>query len=158
MRKKPIEPLVKRRRFSLDPERAFALFTEEMGSWWPLGSYSVAGEEAAEAVFEGWQGGAIFERTRDGTTHVWGTVLEWEPPFRLAFSWHPGRTPSTAQRVELVFEADGDGCRLTLIHSGWDALGDEAEGTRTGYESGWDFVLTACYAAAALRRYPPPGA
>lgn len=60
---------------------------------------------------------------------------------RVAFSWHPGRTSDTAQRVEVTFEADGEHTRVTLVHTGWETLGDAAAETRDGYGSGWVPVL-----------------
>jgi hypothetical protein len=53
----------------------------------------------------------------------------------------PGRTPATAQVVTVSFHAQGDSTRVTLTHSGWEALGDAAAETREGYTHGWDIVL-----------------
>ena len=33
--------------------------------------------------------------------------------------------PGQATRVEVRFEADGDGSRVTVEHSGWDGLADD---------------------------------
>src|SRR5262245_30868377 len=96
-------------------ERAFHRFTSEIGSWWPLKTHSVGGEQSVHCVFEGRVGGQIYEETRDGTRHVWGTVLEWEPPARAVFTWHPDRTPDVAQNIEIRFTPDGNGTRLELI-------------------------------------------
>jgi uncharacterized protein YndB with AHSA1/START domain len=132
------------------PEAAFRLFTEETHTWWPLASHSVGQEEAEACIFEGREGGRIFERCRDGRTHTWGTVLAWEPPHRVAFTWHPGRGEETAQRVEVRFVPVGDeGTRVELTHRDWEVLGEKAEETRRGYEKGWAFVLGECYTGAA---------
>lgn len=146
------EPIRKRITVPLSPERAFELFTSGIDRWWPLASHSVAGADAATAVFEPQLDGRVYERTSDGSEHEWGTVLAWEPPRRVVFSWHPGRDRPSAQRVEVVFESEGAGAVVSLTHSDWGLLGAEAESTRRGYDTGWDFVLGERYRDAASRR------
>jgi uncharacterized membrane protein len=123
------------------PDRAFARFTAELGSWWPLRSHSGGGARAERCVFEERLGGRIYEELGDGTRHVWGTATVWEPPTRTVFSWHPGREPDTAQSVEVRFVPDGTGTRLELTHSGWERLGSLARTARRGYPLGWSYVL-----------------
>ena len=130
-------------------QNAFRLYTEGLAKWWPLKTHSVAQERVETAVFEARMGGRIFEREADGTEHVWGTVLEWEPPHRFVHTWHPGRGEETAQRVELRFVPDGEGTRIELEHRGWENLGADAAKVFENYESGWDYVLGEYYAAAA---------
>lgn len=125
----------------LDPDEAFLHFTERMASWWPLSDHSVFGERVESCGVEPRVGGVIWESSVDGERNVWGTVSAWDPPRRLAFSWHPGRDASTAQEVEIRFFPDGDGTRVDLEHRGWEALGEEAEATREGYANGWKYVL-----------------
>jgi hypothetical protein len=126
-------------------ERAFARFTAEIGDWWPLRSHSVGGAESVRCVFEGRVGGQIFEELKNGTRHVWGTVMVWEPPARTVFTWHPDRTPDTAQNIEVRFTPDGNGTRLDLIHTGWERLGQDAKKARRAYPLGWTYVLN-CWA------------
>lgn len=123
------------------PERAFTRFTAEIGSWWPLATHSVGGVRTIRCVFEERVGGEIYEETRDGTRHVWGTVLVWEPPARAVFTWHPGRTPDSAQNIEVRFTPVDNGTRLELIHTGWERLGTEARKARRAYPLGWTYVL-----------------
>ena len=94
-----------------------------------------------EAAVEPRLGGRIVETAPDGTEHLWGTVTAWEPPDRLAFTWHPGRTADTRQEVEITFLPDGDGARVSLVHSGWERLGERAADVRRNYEGGWGIVL-----------------
>ena len=56
------------------PEDAFRLFTEGFGEWWPLASSSVGGDDPEYCAVEHWVGGKVFERTRSGEEHAWGTV------------------------------------------------------------------------------------
>ena len=123
------------------PERAFAVFTREVGSWWPLSQYSIGGDKITEVVFEEQVGGRIFERHADGGEGEWGRVLAWDPPNRFAMSWYPGGTPDKATELEVRFAPDGDGTRVDLEHTGWEILGDEAVETRGQYDGGWQGVL-----------------
>lgn len=120
---------------------AFRIFTEEIHAWWPLAQYSINRDEARHCVIEGRKGGQVYEEDTKGRKAIWGTVLEWDPPHCLVFSWHPGRTMETAQEVELRFRETGSGTRLDLEHRGWDLLGDEAIKARGSYDTGWDAVL-----------------
>lgn len=122
-------------------EAAFRRFTDEIATWWPRRTHSVGGEAAENVIFEPRVGGRIYEVMRGGRTAVWGTVLEFEPPRRVAFSWHPGREPETAQTVEVTFAAAGDGTLVELVHTGWEKLGEEALEMRERYDGGWTFVL-----------------
>lgn len=127
---------------------AFRIFTDEIASWWPLGSHSVGGERAAAAVFEAHAGGRVFERTVDGREHEWGRVLVYEPPHRLVFSWHPGRPAHEATEVELTFHERDGRTEVHLEHRGWERLGDRGPSVRDQYDAGWPVVL-APYARAA---------
>ena len=145
-----IAPVVKSVVVGLPPEAAFRLFTADATKWWPLATHSVFGDDAASCHLEGWVGGRFYEVHRDGAQQSeWGRVLEWEPPERVRFSFHPGRAPLTAQEVEVFFAPAAAGTRVTLTHRGWEALGDRSEKTRAGYDAGWEFVL-AHFTGAAL--------
>ena len=84
-------------------EDAFRIFTEQVGAWWPLDSHSVGMESSGTCAIEGWVGGRFYERLNDGKEVPWGEVLQWSPPQHLAFTWHPGRDPESAQIVEVTF-------------------------------------------------------
>ena len=77
--------------------------------------------------------------------YVWGTVLTWEPPSRVAFSWHPGGNAETAQTVEVTFTRRGTSTEVTLAHGGWERLGEEAALARDGYNNGWESVFSGAY-------------
>jgi uncharacterized protein YndB with AHSA1/START domain len=122
-------------------ETAFRIFTEEIHTWWPLRTHAVDTAQAETAVMEGREGGRLFERTASGEEHVWGTVLTWEPPQRVGYSWHPGRGEETAQEVEVTFTPEGDGTRVDLRHWGWEKLGDRFEEIVADHNEGWDHVI-----------------
>lgn len=161
----PIPPLVRTIDVAWPPETAFWRFTQDFGTWWPIRTHSVGGARTRTAVFEGHVGGSIYEEFHDGGRSVWGTVLVWEPPRRVVFTWHPSRPPETAGEVEIRFERsdksstyprfadariaattppdDGPvfGTRVVLTHSRWERFGDRARRMRRGYGLGWRYVL-----------------
>lgn len=137
-----IEPLRKQLKVSLSQEQAFRLFTEGIHKWWPLRTHSVGEEQAESCYFEGWVGGRITEVLKDGSEAEWGKVLIWDPYQVVKFNWYPGRTEDTAQEVTVSFiEIEGSGTLVELVHVGWETLGEDARAARSGYDSGWDFVL-----------------
>lgn len=128
---------------------AFRLFTEGFGDWWPLETQSVRGDEAGRCVMEPWPGGRIFERTHDGNEEDWGTILAWEPPQRLEFTWCPGRPEDRAETVEVEFQVEADGTRLTVIHRGWNRAGEMLCGLRTPE---WKSILEICFSQAVRQQ------
>jgi len=109
-----LEPIVQSVHVDCPIEDAFDLFTDRFGEWWPLAEHSVSGEDAAGGEIEPWSGGRVFERTRSGQERYWGTVVEWDPPSRLEFTWARGR-------VAVEFSVEADGTRVTVTHTGWES-------------------------------------
>ena len=144
-----LAPLTKRVEVQRTVEEAFDIFTARIGDWWPLAQHSITQDRAAACAVEPREGGELYETDSDGARHPWGRVLTWEPPHRLVFTWHPGRDSDSAQEVEVTFEAAGEGTLVVLEHRDWHKLGDAAEKTRQGYDTGWDFVLGQCFAGDA---------
>jgi len=145
-----LDPVRKSVTVRLPRDRAFELFTARIAEWWPLRTHSIGQEKAQTVVFEGREGGRVYERTGDGAEHQWGTVLAWSPPERFVMTWHPGNSADQAQRVEVRFFPEVGGTRLELSHAGWEALGDRAADYRTNYEGGWQGVLELFVAAAGV--------
>jgi hypothetical protein len=131
-------------------EAAFDRFTTGLGAWWPLDTHSVGRDKTTGVTMEGRVDGQLYETQSDSTRCAWGTVTIWEPPARVAFTWHPGREPDGAQKVEVTFHARPEGgARVELVHRGWERLGDRGAEVREGYVSGWDGVL-ALYVDAEI--------
>jgi uncharacterized protein YndB with AHSA1/START domain len=126
------------------PERAFEVFTREIGSWWPLQKHSIGEDKVTEVVFEEEVGGRIFERHEGGGEGEWGRLLVWEPPARFVMSWYPGKDASQATELEVRFSAEDGGTRVDLEHRGWEIFAEEAQETRDNYDGGWGSVLD-CY-------------
>ena len=141
-----IAPVRKLLTVNCSPEHAFATFTERIGDWWPLPSHSVGGLNAESVRFEPGADGRIVERLSDGSETVWAYMLDWDPPRRLRFSWHPGDDFSRTQvheatEVEVTFTATGQSTEVELVHHGWERLGERALDARGSYDRGWDPVL-----------------
>ncbi|MGD0195519.1 MAG: SRPBCC family protein [Candidatus Dormibacteria bacterium] len=137
--------------------RAFSVFTEGMGSWWPPSHHILEGE-LAEMVFEPRVGGEIYDRATDGSECRWARVLAYEPPYRLVFSWDISMQwqietdHSKTSEVEVTFTAEGPSrTRVDLTHSKLDAHGDGWERYRdmVGNDEGWQIGLDAFAKAVA---------
>ena len=50
------------------PQVAWRVFTEKMGTWWPLANYKIGKANAVDAVIEPRVGGRWYERGDDGST------------------------------------------------------------------------------------------
>jgi uncharacterized protein YndB with AHSA1/START domain len=135
-----IPPVIRAAWVHRSPEDAFAVFSDEIGAWWPLPSHGLFGERSAAVVFRDQK---LVEQSADGSEAVWAEVLEWEPPSRLVMTWHPGQDASDASQVEVVFEPEGDGTRVTIEHRGWEVFGDDGSNRRLGYvgPNAWGYVL-----------------
>lgn len=135
-------------------ERAFSVFVEQMETWWPATHH--IGTTPFEAIFvEPRVGGRWYERNVEGAQCDWGTVLKWDPPHRVAFSWHvgPGHDSpdwemdpdiSKASEVEIRFTAEG--AEMTLVeleHSKLERHGEGWERLRAMFDGpgAWEGIL-----------------
>ncbi len=139
----PIELTVE---LPLPPADAYQAFTARFGDWWPAATHSLSRDDVTTCRMALEPGGAVEERAPDGTWHPWGRVEAFEPGRRLRFSWHPGREPDSAQWVDVAFEPSATGSRVTLVHGGWEALGEIAPILRREYAAGWPQVLGDAFA------------
>jgi hypothetical protein len=130
-----------------DPDRAFVVFTEQIGRWWPVAEHSVHGEGGTVAF----DSNEIVEVSGDGQRVVWGTVTQWQPGQRVAFTWHPSADADHASHVTVSFAATNDQTLVTLVHEGWEVFADPAE-ARAEYDEGWPLVLAgfAAYASYGI--------
>jgi uncharacterized protein YndB with AHSA1/START domain len=133
-------------------ERAFKIFTEDMGTWWDADHHLVDGFERLEVQLH--EGGRIIDHGRDGTTCSWARVLAYEPPSRFVFSWDIAldwqieTDARRASEVEVRFTSDGPSrTRVELEHKHLDRHGDGWESMReaVGSPNGWNL---AAYAAS----------
>jgi len=129
-------------------ERAFSVFTDDIGSWWPP-EHHILEADLAEMVFEPRQGGHVYDRGVDGSECRWARVLVYEPPTRFVISWDIGQQwqietdPDKTSEVEVLFVADGPTrTRVELEHrnlerhgQGWEQMRD-AVGSPEGWAGG----------------------
>jgi uncharacterized protein YndB with AHSA1/START domain len=127
-------------------EEAFRVFTADATSWWPVATHSINGRDVQQVVFEGHEGGEVYELTADGEKGHWATVVAWEPPSRLVLAWNILEREAVPTEVEIRFVAEGEGTRVELEHRGWEAIAEEAATKRENYDTGWGQVL-AVYGA-----------
>jgi uncharacterized protein YndB with AHSA1/START domain len=135
---------------------AWRVFTEKMGTWWPLATHKIGKSAAVDAVIEPRVGGRWYERGDDGSTCDWGQVLLWEPHSRLVLSWDISADwqsdASLKTEVEIRFIAEGnDRTRVELEHRHLDryaARRDEMRGIFDS-EGGWTGLLGSFARAAA---------
>jgi uncharacterized protein YndB with AHSA1/START domain len=129
-------------------ERAFSVFTERIGTWWPPEHHILQGE-LAEMVFEPRAGGHVYDRAVDGSECRWARVLVYEPPFRIVLSWDINLRwqlepdPQRTSEVEVRFVTEGPSrTRVELEHrdldrhgGGWEQMRD-AVGSPEGWQKG----------------------
>jgi uncharacterized protein YndB with AHSA1/START domain len=127
---------------------AFRLFTEGIGSWWPLHrGYSYGAAQAKEVHLEPVVGGRFYERLTNGDEVDVGRVLVCEPPRRIIFTWQGTDWPA-ATEVEVSFVPEEGLTRVDLVHRGWERLGATADEQRRDYMNGWPSVLKEFTTAA----------
>jgi uncharacterized protein YndB with AHSA1/START domain len=138
------------------PEVAWRVFTEKMGTWWPLATYKIGKAKAVDALIEPRVGGRWYELGDDGSTCDWGRVLSWEPHSRLVLSWEISadfqHDPDLKTEVEVRFIAEGKNrTRIELEHRHLDRYGTRRDEVRGIFDSdmGWKALLDAFAARAA---------
>ena len=125
------------------PVVAWRVFTQKIGTWWPLSAYTIGTAKAVDAVIEPRVGGRWYERGEDGSTCDWGSVLTWEPPTRLVLSWDITADwqydPSLKTEVEVRFLAEGEGTRVELEHRRLDRYGPRRDEMRRIFDTEGDW-------------------
>lgn len=111
---------------SVDPLTAFVTFTEDVDTWWARGPKNRFRAPWVGIIrFEPGPHGRLIEVYDDDTNDHCevGRITHWQPGHRLAFSWRlPNFAPDEITHVDIRFEPIEIGTRITLEHSGWEAL------------------------------------
>jgi uncharacterized protein YndB with AHSA1/START domain len=110
-------------RVKASPERAFAVFTQEIGDWWrPSGLFETT-PRPGRLSFEPGPDGRLIETRAGGKVFEIGRVLAWEPPHRLMFAWRQANFPVDLHtEVEVRFEPVGEETRVSVEHRGFDRV------------------------------------
>jgi uncharacterized protein YndB with AHSA1/START domain len=145
-----IDPNSVRKTVSVDAPQdvAWRVFTQKMGTWWPLANYKIGKAKAVDAVIEPQVGGRWYERGDDGSTCDWGRVLLWEPPSRVVLSWDINAEwqpePTLNTEIEVRFIPDGENVtRVELEHRRLDRYGARRDEMRRIFdvEGDWGRLL-----------------
>jgi uncharacterized protein YndB with AHSA1/START domain len=139
----------------VSPERAFELFTSQIGSWWDE-DHHLLQAPLAEMVFEPFAGGHIIDRGTDGSECRWARVLVYEPPRRVCFSWDIDvqwrleTDPARCSEVEITFSEVADSrTRVVLTHRHLDRHGPGWESMRDAVAGGWSLEGFAAFTRSA---------
>jgi uncharacterized protein YndB with AHSA1/START domain len=137
---------------NLAPDRAFHLFTAEIGGWWDADKH-ILRAPLAEMEFQPFVGGQIIDRGIDGSECRWARVLAYDPPHRVVFSWDINvqwqieTDPDRCSEVEITFGALEDGStRVQLTHRHLDRHGPGWETMRDAVAGGWSLDGFAAFA------------
>jgi uncharacterized protein YndB with AHSA1/START domain len=112
-------------RVQASPQRAFDVFTQEIGQWWrPNDLFQLTPRGDGVLSFEPGENGRLITKLANGTVFEIGRITAWAPGERLAFTWRQASfAPDQLTSVEVRFEQVGDQeTRVTVEHRGWDAI------------------------------------
>ena len=136
-------------------DRAFRVFTANMGAWWPK-SHHIGTADLDTLVIEPRAGGRWYQRGVDGSECDVGKVLVWEPPARLVLCWQLTPEwkydPDLITEVEVQFIADGaNATRVELEHRNLERMGPRADAMRRQIDApnGWSGLLELFAQSAA---------
>ena len=130
-------------------ERAFEVFTADIGSWWPPEHHIIG--EVAGMTFEPFVGGNVIDHGVNGTECRWARVLAYEPPARLVISWDLNvrfeieTDAAKTSEIEIRFVEEEPGrTRVTVEHRHLDRHGEGWEQMRAavGAPDGWGLGLS----------------
>ena len=126
------------------PQRVFQALTEkaDLERWF-----------VQKAEVDARPGGAIRFEWRPDAVEI-GTILVFDPPHRLSYTWEAlGPGPTT---ITFALTAENDGTRLHLIHTGIGE-GEDWDNYYTAVDSGWSAHLIDLTTWLENGTCPPPG-
>jgi uncharacterized protein YndB with AHSA1/START domain len=142
-----LEAIRKQITVDVPQERAFEVFTAQMGTWWNP-DHHIGANPYADVVIEPREGGEWYEVDSEGTRCRWGTVLAWEPPSRVLLNWQLNGQwaydPEQLTELELRFTALSASTTLVeLEHRMLEGLGAGAADARARFDdpAGWQGIL-----------------
>ncbi|HEY3144058.1 MAG TPA: VOC family protein [Acidimicrobiales bacterium] len=130
----------------VDPDTAFKVFTEDIGSWYKDTLYSWNDPGRAVGIrIEPGVGGRWIEVWDADTGEGWelGRITAWEPGRRLVLDYHSMKRPEPRTEIEVTFDPIAKGTRVTLEHRGWEQFPPEvASEAIAGSRIGEPYLLT----------------
>jgi hypothetical protein len=134
-----LDPITVEVTVNTDRDAAFMAFVANICDWWPMAPFSMS---QGMLHFEQKLGGLIVETSSAGEKFVWGHVTAWDKPNGLELAWYVGSTADTATQIVVTFAAVEEKLTLvTLVQSGWEALGDNAAEIRQRNNGGWRSIV-----------------
>jgi uncharacterized protein YndB with AHSA1/START domain len=142
-------------------EECFEVFTEDVDAWWRQGPrFRPHPERKGRMGFEPGEGGRLVERYDDGDAFELGRVDVWQPPKRIVLRLGGiDFGPDEWTLVEVRFEPVEGGTRVSVEHSGFEALrpehpvyhGHSGEAFRSMMGLFWGDLLVALQHRAMVR-------
>lgn len=133
-----IAPIQRVIELNVPAQRAFEVFTQQMGLWVPA-EHSLLDGRARTVIIESQIGGAWYEIDARGNRKDWGRVMRWSPPTHLQLIWQLDHeftfNPGLETMIDVQFEQISEQrTRLTFSHSGLEAYGEHAQDMRERFE------------------------
>jgi uncharacterized protein YndB with AHSA1/START domain len=126
--------------------RAFDVFTNGIGCWWPK-THKIGQADVDRPIIEATVGGRWYELDVDGSECEIGKVAVWDPPARLVLIWQLTPEfkydPDLVTEVEVLFTPEGAGTRVELEHRDLERMGEKADAMRKTVSGpgGWPALL-----------------
>jgi uncharacterized protein YndB with AHSA1/START domain len=141
-----VEPIRKSFVVEATRERAFRVFTEQHGAWWPLATHHIGDQVPETAIIEPGAGGRWYARNTDGSIVMKGRVQTWEPPSRLVLLWQITADwvydEDFSTEIEVRFVTLGPAkTRVEFEHRQLERFGDKAAAQRQSMDGGWGTIL-----------------
>ena len=129
---------------AVDRERAFEVWVDHIDLWWPKPGHTRSRDPDTTICLEREAGGRFFERTADGREFLWGAVEAWEPPGRIAFTWHMNTESKDATQVEVTFTESGPrSTHVEVRHSAGRMAETDWAGMRDAFQRGFSAAIRA---------------
>lgn len=137
--------LVKSVLLPCDLSRAFTLFTEHIGAWWPPERKHIK-DAASEVLLSPTR---FAERAVDGREVDLGRVRFWDPPRQIVLDFYPGTDAARPTDVTITFAPEGDHTRVTVEHRPTPASAPVWQQRVAAFAGSWDVVLPALFRFAS---------
>src|SRR5574341_501336 len=103
------------------PERVWQAWVHEMNAWWTKPYYNDHSRVMGLRMEPGLGGRYIEEWGANGEGFLIGTITEWLPPLRLAYTWSERGWGGVQTLVQIELQPDGNGgTQLHYTQSGFE--------------------------------------
>lgn len=128
-------------------ERAFALFTTEISTWWPAARRHTG--DPASSITLG-ADGEFFKVATDGRRVELGRVTRWAEPETIVLDFYPGTGPEAPTEATITFIPVDGGTRVQVDHRPIAESRHLFDDVAPRYESSWELVLDSLRHASEL--------